>query len=332
MRLGPGLALLGLAGLAAASPVYAQEPVEWHGYAQLRFTDGSDSSSFSIRRAKAWVEGTVPGVTHLHFRMQALFRPASGGALVLQDVYAEYRGGLASVRAGQMVPDFGLERSQPDYQIPLIERASAINTLIPSAATLARDIGAQVTFGASQGAWHASAGLFNGNGANHAANEDRKFLSTARVTYTTHVSPGVAWEVGGSAAYRRTAGLDLSGILGAAGTRFAGSDTRWGLETRVAGPRWQVQAEYLHARLDSASAWGWYALAAYSVTATDQVVASCEQLRVPNAALGGDPWYVLAFNHFIAGDRAKVMLDGRARFASARTDYQAAAQLQVFFR
>ncbi len=332
MRRPVRFSMLAVAALAGATPVLAQEPVTWHGYTQLRFTDGSDSSSFSIRRAKAWVEGTVPGASHLHFRMQALFRPAAAGALVLQDVYAEYRGGLASVRAGQLVPDFGLERSQPDYGIPLIERASAINTLIPSAATLARDIGAQATLGPPGGGWHVSVGLFNGNGANHTANEDRKFLSTARASYTAHVAPGLAWEMGGSAAYRRTAGLDLSGILGAGGTRFAGSDTRWGLETRLTGPRWQVQAEYLHAALDSATAWGWYALAAFSLTATNQLVASCERLRVPNAAVGRDPWYIVGFNHFIAGDRAKVMLDGRARFASARTDYQAAAQLQVFFR
>ena len=325
----PVSAAMGLALALSAAPLRAQDPVAWHGYAQLRFAAGRDTSGFSVRRAKAWVEGSAPGEARLHFRMQALFRAASGGTLVLQDVYAEYRAGGASLRAGQMVPDFSLQRSQADWRIPLVERASAVNALVPAAATLARDIGAQVTV--ARGHWHASAGLFNGNGANHVANEDRKFLSTARATYTAHAWREIEWEVGGSAAYRRSSGLDFSGLLGGGGARFTGTDSRWGVESRVMGRRWQVQAEYLHARLDSASAWGWYALAAYSINTRSQLAASCEVLRAPNPVNANEPWYILAYNHFVAGDDAKLMFDARAQFANPRANYAAAAQLQLFF-
>lgn len=326
-----GLVTLALAQVAWVVPARAQDRVDWHGYAQLRFTDGSDIAGFAIRRAKLWIEGPVPVDAHLHVKLQGLFRPADAGAFVLQDVYIEYRWDLGAARVGQMVPDFALERQQPDYDIPLVERAAVINVLVPAAATMARDVGAQVTIGPSNGPWHASLGVFNGNGANHQANDDKRFLGTARATYAVAFPGGVQWEFGGSASYRRSAGLDFRPILGA-GEPFAGTDTRWGVESRLTASHWEVQGEFLYATLDTASAWGWYALAAYAITPRNQIVVSAEQLRTPNPEVAGDPWYIVGFNHDIARDRAKVMLDGRAQLAGPRTNYAAVAQLQLFFR
>ena len=330
-RGGAGLVALALAPLAWAVPARAQDRVDWHGYAQVRFTEGSDAAGFAIRRAKLWIEGPVPVDAHLHVKLQGLFRPADAGAFMLQDAYIEYRWELGAARVGQMVPDFALQRQQPDYSIPLVERAAVINVLVPAATTMARDIGAQLTLGPAHGPWHASVGLFNGNGANHLANEDKRFLGTARATYTVALTGGLQWAFGGSASYRRTEGLDLSGIIGTGGL-FAGTDVRWGIESRLTASRWQVQGEYLHAALDTASAWGWYALAAYSITPRNEIVVSAEQLRIPNPEVAGDPWYIVGFNHCIAQDRAKVMLDGRAQPAGPGTNYAAVAQLQLFFR
>lgn len=329
-RGGAAVVTLALAALAWVVPARAQDRVDWHGYTQVRFTEGSDISSFAIRRAKLWIEGPVPVSKHFHFKVQGLFRPANAGAFVLQDGYAEYRWELGAVRAGQMVPDFALERQQPDYEIPLVERAAVINVLVPAATTMARDIGAQLTIGPANGPWHASVGLFNGNGANHLANEDKRFLATGRATYTARLASGVAWEAGASVAFRRSGGIDLSDILGD-GEPFAGSDTRWGVESRVTSPRWQVQGEVLHATLDTASAWGWYALAAYAIKPRNQIVVSTEQLQVPNPDIPRRPWYILGVNHYIARDQAKVMLDGRAQFEDPRTNWSATAQFQLFF-
>jgi hypothetical protein len=326
-----GLLTLALAQVTWAVPGQAQERVDWHGYAQLRFTDGSDIAGFAIRRAKLWIEGPVPVDTHLHVKLQGLFRPADAGAFVLQDVYAEYRWELGAARVGQMVPDFALQRQQPDYAIPLVERAAVINVLVPAATTMARDVGAQLTLGPAHGPWHASVGLFNGNGANHLANDDKRFLGTARATYAVALPGGVQWEFGGSASYRRSAGLDLGPDLGAR-IPFAGTDIRWGVESRLTASQWELQGEFLHAALDTASAWGWYALAAYSITPRNEIVVSAEQLRIPNPEVAGDPWYIVGFNHYIARDNAKVMLDGRAQPAGPGTNYAAVAQLQLFFR
>ena len=326
-----GLVAFALTALAEATPARAQDRVEWHGYAQLRFTDGNDVAGFAIRRAKLWIEGPVPVDAHFRVKLQGLFRPADAGAFVLQDAYAEYRWELGAVRAGQMVPDFALQRQQPDYDIPLVERAAVINVLVPAAATTARDIGAQLTLGAPNGPWHASVGVFNGNGANHLTNDDKRFLGTARLTYTVPLARGLQWALGGSASYRRSTGSEFSGILGT-GAPVVGQDTRWGVESRLTASRWQVQGEFLHAALDSASAWGWYALAAFVITPRNEIVVSTEELRIPNPAAAGDPWYIVGFNHYIARERAKVMLDGRVQLADPRTNYLATAQFQLFFR
>lgn len=329
-RAGIAALLAALALPAAVVPLDAQQGAYWRGYAQVRFTEGSGVQGFSVRRAKLWIAGPAPVGEHLYFKVQGLFRPRVSGAFVLQDVYAEYRWRLGSVRAGQLVPDFSLQRHQPDFEIPLVERAAIINMLIPSATTLARDIGAQVTLG-SRRSWHASLGLFNGNGANHLANEDKKFLATGRATYTAALASTVAWEFGASAAYRRSDGIDLSKILGDS-QPFAGTDFRWGIETHVSSRRWEIQAEYLEARLGNDVARGYYAVADLMVSNRNQIVASTELIHVPNPGIRGDSWYSLGLNHYISGHRAKLMIDGRAQFADQATDYIATVQFQLMFR
>lgn len=330
MRKGAARTALALAVLACAAPLRAQDHLDWHGYAQIRFSYGRSIYGFGIRRAKLWVKGPVPMAEGLHFKLQGIFRPRASGAFILQDVYAEYRRGLGMLRAGQMVPDFSLERRQPDYEIPLVERASVINALIPAGTTLARDIGVQVTV-AGRGAWHASVGLFNGNGANHPVNEDKQFLVTGRVALAARPLPAVDLALGASASYRDADGMDFSKILGG-GEPFAGKDFRWGVETRLSALRWGVQAEYLQANLGGQLAWGYYAFADYYLTARNQIVVSTERLDVPNPDLPSNPWYILGFNHYIAGHNAKVMLDARVQFTDARTNYRTAAQLQLFLR
>jgi phosphate-selective porin len=231
---------------------------------------------------------------------------------------------------GQMVPDFSLERQQADYELPLVERSITINGLVPAAATMARDIGVQARLVPQGDHWYAALGLFNGNGANQAGNEDRHFLLVGRATASADLAPHLRASLGASIAYRETDGMDLRGILGGT-SLFAGTDLRWGVETRLASSCWDVQAEYLQANLDGRMAWGYYGLAAFHVDGKNQVVVSSERLEVPNPALPAAPWYILGFDHYIDGRWAKLMLDARAQVTDARTEYSAVFQSQVFF-
>ncbi len=325
------VALLTIAPRAQGQLQGQGQSPQWGGYAQVRFTGSRDSLGFSIRRAKLWVGGAAPFAPALQFRVQALFRSTAAGALILQDVWVGYGAGASSVRVGQMVPDFSLGRSQPDATIPLIERASSVNTLIPSATTGARDIGAQATFKPEHALWHVSVGLFNGNGGNATGNEDTRFLATGRAVWATALGAADTLSVGASAAYRKTGGLVFQQILGRT-TPFVGEDFRWGAEGRLAGSRYGLQSEYLHARLGAADAWGWYVLGSYRLVPEYALAASVERLALPNASADRDAWYILGLTRYLRGDQAKVMLDGRVQTGVARPNWASAVQVQLFFR
>ena len=81
--------------------------------------------------------------------------------------------------------------------------------------------------------------------------------------------------------------------------------------SRLAGPRYELQAEYLHARLGTAEAWGWYVLGSFRPVPQYALAASVERQGLPNAKADRDPWYILGVTRYLRGDQAKVMIDGR---------------------
>jgi hypothetical protein len=337
----------GLAGAAlCASPLAAQGVVRWHGYGQLRYGRTDPLTGFSVRRAKLWMKGPVTGVAHLSFKVQGIFRDAASGAFVLQDVFADYGDSRAKVRVGQFVPAFSLERSQPDYRVPLIERAGVVETLIPGARTMGRDIGAQVSLAPGSGAVRVAVGLFDGSGANRPPGSGSDFLTTGRLVLSTDVGTAAKASLGGSVAWRRTHGADV-GVLSTAGSDFTGSDLRWGGDARLAGPGWAVQAEYLRADLDGEPSHGFYVLGDLAVSQRDEVALSVEQLTTPDPTVRREPWYIAGFTHLLGGGRSRVagggagkarpgalptklMGDVRCRFRDGKPTVGAAVQFQVF--
>lgn len=328
--------LLGVIGFcfvtAVSVPVVrAQDNIPWHGYIQTRYSENYDNlSSFRVRRAKLWLKGRAPIQGNWYYKMQAIFVEKNKGGFTLQDAYAEYRLHDWRLRAGQQIPEFSLQRVQPDYVIPVLERGLAINNLIPAAETGARDIGAQVIYDSPDKSWHASAGMFNGNGANQLKNEDRQFLFNQRLTFETPVSGKVRAHLGYSLAYRKTSGLTLKKIFGS-GRLFSGDDFRWGLEGRLLHPRWEIQGEYIHVSLEDDNAWAYYLLSDYKLTEKNQLVFMLDKYKDLNPQTADEPWFILGFNHYFAGDKAKVMLDSRLQVADNDTHYQSMIQLQLMF-
>ncbi len=315
-------------GLFARDAATARPP-KWNGYMQTRFADDyRDLTGFSIRRAKLWVKGKAPLPGNWFYKVQGLFRYQTGGAYSLQDVYAEYRRHEWSIRLGQQVPDFSLQRSQPDYAIPVIERGRVIDALIPAAETGARDIGARALVNLPENRGHVSLGIFNGNGGNQSGNEDRDFLFTHRLVYRLNTGQFSA-AFGYSLAYRRTVGLKFKKILG--NHPFTGDDFRWGLEARFRGKQWQLQGEYLETHLENRRAWGYYLLADLLLPGKNRAVFSLDKYRDLNPATDDHPWFIIGLNHRFAGDRAKLMLDQRVQFADRQTHYLTSLQLQLFF-
>jgi len=325
-----GLTALALLFISSSNIAARTRPL-WNGYIQTRYTENYRSlSSFELRRAKLWVKGKAPIQGNWFYKVQAIFRQKSSGNLTMQDFYAEYRYHTYVFRMGQMVPDFSLQRRQPDYVIPVLERAAAINNLIPTAESGARDIGIMAEWHSSDRNFTASAGMFNGNGSNTLHNEDRRFLFTHRLTADFSLPDHIKAHLGYSLAYRNTTGLSFKRIFGNNAV-FKGDDFRWGVETRIAFPDGEIQSEYLEAHLGSRKAWAYYLLTDYKLLLRNQIVFSMEKFCDLNPVSNDQPWYIVGWNHYFAGNQAKLMLDTQAQFANGSNNYQTIIQLQLMF-
>lgn len=124
--------LVVLMGFISNNSSYAQQYINWNGYVQTRFSSDFDKSSeFMIRRAKLWVYGTVSNADFISYKIQLVYRSFKDESLMFQDAYADIRlKSFGEIRVGRFVPDFMLQRMQPDYEIPVLERSTVVNSLI----------------------------------------------------------------------------------------------------------------------------------------------------------------------------------------------------------
>ncbi len=328
--------------IPGATSLAAQSSLQWHGYVQLRYGRSYPSTGFVVRRAKLWMKGAVPRVDHLGFKVQGIFRNGSSGAFVLQDVFAEYERGGVTSRLGQFVPDFSLERSQPDFRLPLVERAAVVETLIPGSRTMGREIGTELSLTPPSGWVHLGVGLFNGNGGDHAPGAEGDYLTTGRLVLRRRLGKAMRGSVGGSFALRETHGADV-GVLSSTSGAFIGRDQRWGAEARLRGDAWNIQGEYLHAVLAGEASDGFYVLGTMAVGSHDRVAVSEERLDVPGSASIG-PWFAVGYTRYLetAPARAhasgvatyptKVMTDVRLASDEGRRRLGLAVQVQMFLR
>jgi len=346
----PALLVLGLLVRVLAFPgaLRAQEAVQWHGYAQIRYGRDDPADGFSLRRGKLWLGGSVPGMVGLSFKVQGVFRNSSQGAFILQDIFAEYRRDWGKVVVGQLIPDFSLQRSQPDFLVPLVERARVIDLLIPGARTLARDMGIQAVMVPPGSGLHLGLGLFNGSGANRLVASEGDVLTTGRLTLSRDLRPDVRVTLGGSVAWRKANGIDV-GALSTTGTDFTGEDFRWGAETRLVAGRWQLQGEYLRAHLEKEESQGFYLLGTLALDALNQASISIEDLDTPRDGPAHGPWIILGGAHVFSEAPStsseamppgpvwkgpfptQLMGDLRVRRVEGELRWGGALQLQVFF-
>ena len=321
------LALVIFAMLAAPSSGQAQ--LIWGGYLQPRFSsDFLTTTGFSIRRAKLYTTAVAPFDTNLSARMQAIFRWQTAGTLMLQDVYAEYRLHGLSFRAGQFVPEFSLQRLQPDAAMPVVERALVVDALVPSAETYARDIGAQLAL-YPLSHWHVTFGAFNGNGGNQSGNNDRQLLYVVRSTFQASVSDSIQVHLGASFAYRNKNAMTFKKIFGTT-VPFSERDARWGGEVRFASPRWSLQAEYLQANLEARNASGYYILGSVFLDRTNEFAGLVEQLQDLDPTTNDAIWYGAGWNHYFAENKFKTQLAARAQLLPEGNHYTATLQLQLY--
>ncbi len=319
-----------LTGFILINSSFAQQKVNWNGYLQYRFSDNYlNQSEFSVRRAKFWLNGLLPEEEGTwSYKLQANFLQQVKYQFLLQDVLVNYKINNFEVTAGQFVPDFSLQRKQPDYTIPLDERADVVNTLVPGAETMARDIGIELKLDDSKtGSF--SFGFFNGNGANTVSNQ-RNFLYVNRGSLFLLNNSGSKLELGYNLSYRDAHNIQFSKIYGN-NYAFTGNDFRFGFEEKLNLGAFELQSEYIEAHLGNQKAYGYYALADYLIASKSLVTLSVEQLYDLNPSTIDDPWYVVGYSYLIKGNNIKISLDNKFQFLSNKTNALTTLQIQYFF-
>lgn len=319
--------------LTSSSCLFAQEQksLNWNGYLQTRLGSDSDKSTeFSVRRAKLWVYGTVPKANFIDNKVQMVYRFFKDHALMLQDVFADIRlNGYGRVKAGRFVPDFMLQRIQPDYEIPVLERSAVINSLIHNEKQMARETGVQYTLQSDSLPFHLSLGVFTANVDKPAHSRDNSLLYTSRLAYKI-INNRDSWlDIGGSVAYRHLDKTSQTTIY-KPDSLLTGDDFRWGVEGHMRFNKFELQGEYIQAQINSDIAKGWYALANYTFLSKYQLVALTERYIDLNPTTSNNAWYGLGFNYRFT-EKTKRMSDFRIQESGNGFNYLGNVQLQIFF-
>lgn len=317
--------------LLSAFSIYghsSKKNFEWNGYAQFRLYKIDDiTEGFMIRRVKLWIKGQVPYSENFRYKVMGIFSYNHAGYFGLLDAYGDYTFGNGYLRFGQQIPEFSLQREQPDWKIPVMERASIVNRMIPAAQSFARDLGIQVHWQPVKRIWQIAAGIFNGDGANLKVHNSANFLYSLRSTVKINFVQNYSWYLGGSVMYRNADQSDFSLIFGK-DNFYTGSDFRFGIETLLILNKIEIQAEYIKANFDGQIAYGYYAYANYNFSKKDQLVLATEQLVDLNENTNDDPWLKAGYNHLFAGHNIKLMISGGTQF---NNNYTLTTQLQLFF-
>ena len=312
--------------------IYAQEQsipkAVWNGYTQLRFTSNFDNvNSFAMRRMKLWVN-SAPGFNeHWGYKIQTTITSNQNEKFLLQDVLVNYRQGQFKINMGQFIPQYSLQRLQPDFAIPLTERADVINALIPNGTLGVRDIGVEGNYTSSNKTFKTWIGVFNGNGIKEYRFNNSGIMLTHKtaVHFFNH-----RFTMGYSAMYRKADKLQISNVLPDS-VRFTGDDARFNLFAQYRSDKFQIQAEYLWANLNKEITDGYYILVALNL-GKNQLVASWNQYNDLIESSDNSPIIHLAYNYLVNQDKLKIMFDNAVQIdEGSLKNYFMTIQLQIFF-
>ena len=308
------------------------DKVVWHSYVQLwANTDFDQSYTMALRRLKFWL-GSGPAFSeHWSFKVQALFTSLGHEKFFLQDVFGQYRNksGASSIRFGQFIPKFSLQRFQPDYLIPSVERANVINATIPNGTLGVRDIGFQYTLKAAQKHLEVNFGVFNGYGIKQYRLNYSGYLLTHNLSYTVK-KPHALWKFGYSVMYRKAEELQLKHLLPES-VLFTGNDFRFDLYVLFNSKYFDLQGEYLNTWLNGQRAYGYYGLATIKMNPKNEIYLSYDKYKDLISTRDDHPWYIAGYNYLIKKHDLMLTLDTRFRKENGSLKNITSLQFQMFF-
>lgn len=304
---------------------------KWNGYIQSRYANDFDEiSEFSIRRAKLWIYGDVPKLDFLSYKVQMVYRSFKDQSLLLQDALVDIKlNPSGKIRVGRFVPNFMLQRMQPDYKIPVLERAFVVDGFTHNEKQIAREMGMSYIYGNDTLPLHFSIGLFNANLDKPAHTTNMNLLYTTRVFYHFFRQRDFQLNFGASFSYRKINDLTLTKIY-QPDSLISGDDYRYGTELKMHYKKWALQTEYLEAQINKDKAYGWYVVTDYSLNKHYQIIVLTEKYKDLNPATNDSQWFGTGLNYYFTKN-TKFMTDFKAQKSGISYNYLGEVQLQIFF-
>ncbi len=304
---------------------------DWNSYTQLRFaTNFDDYNNFALRRLKFWIKSGPGFSQHWSFKAQALFSSYSKEKFFLQDVLGQYNFGSSSIRFGQFIPQYSLQRFQPDYLISATERARAVNLLIPDGTLGVRDLGVQYNLKTDSGRLNFNVGLFNGYGIKDYRFDNSGIMATQNLSYRITFRKSFL-RLGYSVMYRKGEDLFLPGIVPDT-MRYTGNEFGFDVNALFKSKVFKIQAEYLQANLETASANGYYALAEVMINPKNRAYVMYDNYTYGYHTAANSPWYFAGINHFFKSYDIMLTLETGFQDRAGELTNRTVVEFQMFFK
>lgn len=307
--------------------------MDFNGYIQIRgISNFDDYNSFSVRRLKFWIKSQPEFSEHWYYKIQTTFSSLLQEKFFLQDVKLGYKTGLFTFDIGQFVPQYSLQRFQPDYKIPAIERANVINALIPNGTIGVRDIGVQANLKSQNKILETHLGIFNGYGIKEYRFNNQGYMITHKTSFNFLLNKKNKFQIAYSLQYRKSENLRIPHVLPDS-ILFTGKDFRYNFSVRFNSKIFDIQAEYLNADFDGKLANGAYILSGININNRNQIVLSYEDYNDLISSTNDLPYYRLAYNYYINDYKIKLSVDNYFQIHQKTIEkYIASIQLQMFFK
>ncbi len=306
------------------------EKVDWHAYTQLRFsTNLKNNYNFSVRRLKFWLHSGPDFSKHWSFKAQAIFMSISKEKFFLQDIYGQYRWKNSSICFGQFIPQYSLQRFQPDFLLPNMERARAVNLLIPDGTLGVRDIGVQYNLFAMEKKLQFNIGLFNGYGIKDYRFNNAGMMITQNFSYLIPIK-NASLKFGFSLMYRKAQNLYLPFVFSDT-LNFTGNDFRFNINGIFSSKIFDVQAEYLQANLDGAVAKGYYVISTIRFNEKNHAYFMYDHYTNAYDSERNNPWYVAGYNYLFKSTDIMLSLETGFTKSGQEWNNRTVLQFQIFF-
>lgn len=302
---------------------FTQMQAEFGRQGDARFTGASDR--IYARRARLAVAGSFK--EFFEFRVEGEFgagsvTPSTGLRAQANEIMLGWkRYPAANVRIGQLKSAFSSELLATEYKGPLIERSLGAERLGDG-----RQLGAAVSgdFFEQRLGYLVFAG--NGNGSNSSANDNAKFLQSARVYAVAFDSTSAGkLTLGADALHSTDAGLSKLGPGfdsvpgGNLDNLFTGTRDGWGFDATWHLGLFEVSTEFLRMRYRPVNAIpdrefmaeAWQLTAAYFLIPQKLQAAFRRENFDPNHGRRGDSSdnWLIGLSYYIKGDDLRVMVD-----------------------